>query len=141
VNELVVDAGIFISLYSPDKFSAGCIQLIANAQKQRLLLCAPSLIFYEFAAVLRLHTFKKQISHAQAKQALESFKRVELRIFEHDFLIMRGLELADQFNQPRAYDTQYLALAETLDCLLWTTDERFYTAVKGSYPKIHAITA
>ena len=40
----------------------------------------------------------------------------------------RALELATQLNQTAAYDSHYLALAETLNCALWTADARFYRA-------------
>ena len=51
-----------------------------------------------------------------------------------DPLLRRGYELATQFNRPTAYDAQYLAVAERLQCEFWTVDERLYNAVKQALP-------
>ena len=42
----------------------------------------------------------------------------------------RALELAHQFRLNAAYDAHYLALAERLDCELWTADERLWNSVR-----------
>ena len=41
-----------------------------------------------------------------------------------------ALRLADRLNQGAVYDSIYLALAERLDCELWTADRRFYRAAR-----------
>lgn len=41
--------------------------------------------------------------------------------------------MADQLRQDAAYDAHYLALAETLNCDLWTADERFYRAASATF--------
>ena len=51
----------------------------------------------------------------------------------------RALELAEQLGQGAAYDAHYLALAETLDCELWTADERFYRAVVSDHSNVRWI--
>ena len=40
----------------------------------------------------------------------------------------RALELASRLNQGAICDAHYLALAETLDCELWTADDKFFRA-------------
>ena len=39
-----------------------------------------------------------------------------------------------QFNQPTAYDTAYLALAQLDRCDFWTADRRLYNTVKEELP-------
>ena len=46
-----------------------------------------------------------------------------------DSLLKRAYELATQYNRPTAYDSQYLAVAERLNCEFWTADERLANAV------------
>lgn len=40
----------------------------------------------------------------------------------------RALELAHELQQGAVYDAHYLALSESLDCELWTADEKFFRA-------------
>jgi predicted nucleic acid-binding protein len=44
--------------------------------------------------------------------------------------------LAEILNQPRAYDTHYLALARHYKCACWTADERFYNVANMKYPEV-----
>ena len=40
----------------------------------------------------------------------------------------RALELASLLSQGAVYDAHYMALAEALDCELWTAGEKFFRA-------------
>ncbi|MBI5653900.1 MAG: type II toxin-antitoxin system VapC family toxin [Chloroflexi bacterium] len=44
-------------------------------------------------------------------------------------------------NQPKVYDCYYLALAELMNCDLWTADERFYNSVKQKFTWVKWIGA
>lgn len=46
---------------------------------------------------------------------------------------LRAVDLADTFGQSASYDAHYLALAEHLGCELWTADEKFRNATKGTF--------
>ena len=59
---------------------------------------------------------------------------VDLR--EPPGLHRRAMELAAQLRQDAAYDAYYLALAELLDCELWTADQRFYRAATPLHSRI-----
>jgi predicted nucleic acid-binding protein len=50
-----------------------------------------------------------------------------------------ALEFATRFNRPKAYDAQYLALADLLGCELWTADRRLVNAVGGKLPWVRWI--
>ena len=50
-----------------------------------------------------------------------------------------ALEFATRFNRPKAYDAQYLALADLLGCELWTADRRLVSAVAGKLPWVRWI--
>ena len=50
--------------------------------------------------------------------------RGELR--DPSTLHVRALKLASALSQGAVYDSHYLALAQTLDCELWTADEKFF---------------
>jgi predicted nucleic acid-binding protein len=44
----------------------------------------------------------------------------------------RAIEIAALTGQRASYDSHYLALAERLGCELWTADDRFRDAARGS---------
>jgi predicted nucleic acid-binding protein len=50
-----------------------------------------------------------------------------------------ALEFATRFNRPKAYDAQYLALADLLGCELWTADRRLVSAVGDKLPWVRWI--
>lgn len=52
-------------------------------------------------------------------------------------LLTEAYELAVRFNRPRAYDSQYMALADRLQCDFWTADERLVNSVQAQFSRIH----
>ena len=62
---------------------------------------------------------------------------VELRDDLH--ILERTLELSSQLLQGAIYDSHYLALAESLDCNLWTADERFFRASTSVTPNVRLL--
>jgi len=59
-----------------------------------------------------------------------------VELHEDDALLKSAYELAEEFNRSRAYDAQYLALAQRFSCDFWTADERLFNAVKDRFPGI-----
>ncbi|GIV76846.1 MAG: hypothetical protein KatS3mg050_1240 [Litorilinea sp.] len=59
---------------------------------------------------------------------------LKIRLSHRKGIFPLAWELAKQFNQPRAYDTAYLALAQLHQCDFWTADEKLYNAVKDALP-------
>lgn len=49
-----------------------------------------------------------------------------------DRLVRRSYELATQLNHLITYDSQYLAVAERLQCEFWTADEKLFNATQQS---------
>ncbi len=68
------------------------------------------------------------------------FRTVSLRHSHWLTPNLRAMILAERFQQPAAYDTQYLALAELEECELWTTDTRVWRAVKDQFPRLHLLS-
>ena len=51
----------------------------------------------------------------------------------------KAIELAAELGQNTAYDTHYLALAEMLDCEVWTADEHFFRSSAVDFPRVRWI--
>ncbi len=55
-------------------------------------------------------------------------------------LYPRALELASTLGQGAVYDCVFLALAESLNCELWTADAHFQRAARGQYANVHLLS-
>ena len=59
-----------------------------------------------------------------------------VKFFDDNALLQSAYEIAAQFNLPRAYDAQYLALAERLNRDFWTADETLYNSIHSRFNRI-----
>lgn len=48
--------------------------------------------------------------------------------------------MAQEYQRPTTYDMTYLALAQILDCDLWTADRRLVLALGGREPRVRTVT-
>lgn len=85
-------------------------------------LVAPRLFRSEITAVLRKAVFQQRITYAAGRELL-LLLQAPIEFHDDDMLLRSAFEIATRFNLPRAYDAQYLALAERLTCEFWTADE------------------
>jgi predicted nucleic acid-binding protein len=109
--------------------SAAVAALLNDGQARRLLAAkrvhAPHLIDSEIASALRRQVHKNRMSAADGWNALDIWRRLALMRYPTPGLLRRIWALRENLS---AYDASYVALAETLDCVLVTADARFSTA-------------
>ncbi|MGO1950476.1 MAG: type II toxin-antitoxin system VapC family toxin [Mycobacteriaceae bacterium] len=86
---------------------------------------APELIYPEVASVVRKLVATGGTGQPRADLAVEELHDLPIRASSHLPLLPRVRELRDNVTP---YDTQYIALAELLDCALVTTDARLSRA-------------
>jgi predicted nucleic acid-binding protein len=79
---------------------------------------------------------RKEVALEAAIRLLDGLVASGIELREPPGNHTRAMELADQLRQDAAYDAHYLALAETLDCELWTADERFYRAANVLFQRL-----
>jgi len=131
---VVADSSLFLAAVLQESHSQRADALINSWISENIQIAAPTLFRYEIIAVLRKNVYRGLISPEQAlvaqKNLLSSTHGVDFII--DDALLKRGYELAAQLNRPTAYDSQYLAVAERLDCEFWTADQKLFNAVSGS---------
>jgi len=129
---VVVDAGfIFASLFK-EAYTAQINAKLAQWELQQISLAAPVLLQYEVNAVIPKAVYQNRLAPDRAQQLLTTAASIAIAYFIDPPLHLRAFELATQFNRPRTYDTQYLALAEKLNSEFWTTDEKLYNAVQNN---------
>jgi len=86
---------------------------------------------------VRKVVYQERITHEQGRAMLAQLLLYPVEFHEDDALLEAAFDLANRFNRPRAYDAQYLALAEPLSCDFWTADERMFNALKDRFSPIH----
>ena len=73
---------------------------------------------------LRRAVYRGRISANQGDALFEQFQRLGAQSAVPEDLQRRVWTLAKERNLLDAYDAQYVAVVEALDCELWTTDRR-----------------
>jgi predicted nucleic acid-binding protein len=86
--------------------------------------------------LVRKAVYQERITPQQGRIMLAQLLIYPLEFHEDDMLLTEAYELAVRFNRPRAYDTQYMALAERLDCDFWTADERLVNSTQTQFNHI-----
>jgi predicted nucleic acid-binding protein len=134
-----LDASIFLKLALEEEDSEPVRRLWAGSLLVESFV-APELMLYETVSTLRKKTVRGLITAEEAESILEYLMMQPVEIVPSLALHSRALQLAEEFDRPNAYDAQYLALAEAIQCQLWTADERLFNAVRGRFPLIRLAT-
>jgi predicted nucleic acid-binding protein len=128
---VVLDSGVLLAAVLPEQYSVQAKRLLERLSAQATRLAAPLLFRYEVVAVLRKYVHRRALTLEEAAQHLDLLLTQPVETIVDDALLRRGYELATQLSRPSAYDSQYLAVAERLNCPFWTADERLYNAVQS----------
>ena len=80
----------------------------------------------EVANALHRRVVRGELTVGDAARLLENLLASGIELRDAPNLHVRALKLANELSQGAVYDSHYLALAETLDCELWTADEKFF---------------
>ena len=82
----------------------------------------------------------RRVSESHARDTVHRSLRLPVLITDAgDALQLRAFDVATLLNLPRAYDTQYLALAEFNLCDLWTADRRLVNVARHKFPWVRWI--
>lgn len=136
---VVVDASLALKWVLKESDSEGAIALAREWVTSETRPVAPGLLLVEATNVLHRRALLGHFSQSQAKELLLMFLNIDIEIRESPQVHVLALELAQELQVPAVYDTHYLALAEMLDCDLWTADERFFNSVKERYPGVRLL--
>lgn len=102
-------------------------------------IIAPIFLPIEVASVLRQKVRRVEMTSEEGLKALKLLERLQIRLIWDWSLLERASSLAAELDQPTAYDTAYLALAEKNSCELWTADARFSRAASRMYPYVRLL--
>lgn len=130
---MVVDASVAMKTVFPDPLRDRCLALMERID--HLQPFAPTLWAYETVSATTKAIHFGIISQEEGKQALRDLSVLQVQLIIPDAEIQeRALLWTIKLKRATAYDSFYLALAEVLDCPLWTADKRLYHALGESRP-------
>ena len=131
---VVVDASLALKWVHTEAYTQEALALRDNWQRAAERAVAPPIFRAEITNVLHRLARAGRLSRPDAIDAMEllvAFVAIE----EPVGLYRRALDLAGTLNLDAAYDAQYLALAESFGCDMWTADRKLVRAVERRFPK------
>lgn len=134
-ERVCVDASLALMLLLPHDLTPKVEGLWRYWVERDIETVTPPLFFAEVTSVLRESVYFGHILAEEGDDAFSCFMGLAVKGIEPPNLQEQAWELAKRYNRPRAYDAQYLAIASTLGCELWTGDRRLVNAVQVSWLK------
>jgi len=137
---IVLDASVIIAAVVADEpLHMQAETQFARWQTRAERFIAPPLYRAEVTAVCRKLVIQQRYSPIDAREILMQMLSFPIEIISHQTLYLRAYDLANAYAFSRAYDTQYIALAELCACTCWTADQRLVNTVSRSLPFVHWI--
>lgn len=136
---VVLDSGIYIASVFLEPYTTQAKHLMKNLQSNRVIFVAPHLLMYELVSTIRKGVYQGRVSLNDAVRIRDRLLNQPIDLYLDQPLLKRAYDLATELNRVRAYDTQFLALAERFNCDFWTTDEKFYNIAYSQYPLVRWI--
>lgn len=130
-GSVVVDASLAAKWLVNEVHSDKAFALARSWARSGIQPVAPYLMPVEVANALFQRVLRAQVSLEVATRLLQGLLDAGIELREPTDIHSRALELATRLQQGAVYDAHYLALAESMDCELWTADQRFYEAASA----------
>lgn len=134
-DEAVIDASVAFKLIVDEPDSPVAEALVLSLSRVGASLIAPPFFPFEIINGLHHQVVDGKLTPAAAIASFRNLMPFRIRLTTATDLHERALVLADQLGQGSAYDSHYLALAQTRDCDFWTADHRFFSAVQRHIPR------
>lgn len=138
---VVVDASLAVKWVIQEEDSATAHALLLSWGREDRRLVAPHLLPAETANALHRRVAQGRLTTQVAAELIETLLlETGIELHEPPGIHARALELASELGQGAVYDCHYLALAEALECELWTADGRFQRAASPQFGFVHALS-
>ena len=111
--------------------------MVDQWQRAGYQLCAPTLWAYEITSTITKMVHFGQLSSASSRKFLRLAYRLGVELIAPDEeQLVKAYAWTLQLQHAAAYDSFYLALAETLGCEFWTIDKRLVNAVARPWMRL-----
>ena len=138
-GSVVVDASLAIKWLVEEDNSDKAHAVLQSWVAQGITRIAPYLLPFEVTNALHRRVLRGELDVGASTRMIARLLESQLDLHQPPNLHARALQLASQLRQGAAYDAHYLALAESVGCVLWTADERFYRAASPSVEHVRWI--
>lgn len=137
---VVVDASVVIKWLVDEEDSDSAQLLLDEWIAQGVARAAPYLLPFEVTNVLHRQTARGLLTIEDGARLIDEMLASQVQCYDSLDIHRRALRLASQLGQGAAYDSHYLALAEVLDCEMWTADERLYRSASSTVPRLRLLS-
>ena len=124
-----IDASVIIPFLLP-LASTGAVDRFWDDASANQQLVAPPLLFAEVTSVTRRHVHMAMVSPERAVTALQRLFQLPVSMIHHPDMYLLALEFARRLGHARAYDVQYLAVAQMEDCPVATLDRGLHESAR-----------
>jgi predicted nucleic acid-binding protein len=136
-KSLVIDASLVFKLILPNPLQAQFRALMTQWKQDGYEICAPALWIYEITSALCKVVHFGQLKPDEGTRALALAQGLEVQLIPpNDAQARLAFDWTMRLNRAAAYDSFYLALAETLGSELWTTDKHLYNAAAQPWVRL-----
>jgi predicted nucleic acid-binding protein len=128
---IVVDASIVVNLLLTQAYSTQAERYLESWKSGGEMLYAPGHWYAEVVSALRFAVYRRKLNSEDAQLLIDVLPELGVRALEPTLdLLKSSLRWAERLGQSKAYDAQYVALAEQLRAELWSADQRLVNALK-----------
>jgi len=121
-----LDASVAVAAFMPNPARRQAQDFVAETLGRGEQFVAPPLLLAETTSVLRRYVHLGTLQHEQAVAALQDLLASPLRVDGRPHIYARALDLARRLGHGRAYDVQYLVVADLEGCPIITLDGGLY---------------
>ena len=137
---VVVDASLAFKWLIEEVDSDKADSLVEVWNDWGIQTVAPYFMSAEVTNILLQRMKRGEISLDEGLRLIEKLLSSGIELHNPPDIHRRALELASELGQGAAYDSHYLALAESLDCEMWTADERFYRVASPASARLRLLS-
>lgn len=122
---VVVDASIAVNFLLTQTYSVQAERCLDGWKSGGEILYAPGHWYAEIASALRFAVYRRKLDAQDAQLLIDVLPDLGVRAVEPTpNLLKSSLRWAERLGHSKAYDSQYVALAEQLNAELWSADQR-----------------
>lgn len=138
MSQVVIDASLAVKLVLIEEDSETARRLWLEWSVSETERVAPALFAFECVSAIRWNVIRKWMTIEEADMAFHEFLAFakDVQLVMPPMLNERAWEITKKLGQGQVYDAYYVALAEILECELWTADDKLYRAASHIYPKV-----
>ena len=133
MSRLVVDSSVVIKWWVPEVHSIDALRYLDPDLDRD----APELLLAEMSNILWKKVGRGELTQAEADKIAKDLEQADINVHPMSSLFRPGLSIALATGRS-AYDSIYLALADSLSTRVVTADRRLYNSLQGG-PYAHLV--